>query len=66
MDRQIFVKNSSRDINFGYYDLEDILFRTDGGRLYLDKEYFAKIEVNDKTYKMRITLYEKDPGKKNT
>lgn len=61
---QVFVKNSSRDVNFGYYDCE-VKFFTDGGRLYLDKDYHAKLEVDEKTFKMRITIYEKDSGTKN-
>ena len=57
MEKQIFIKNSSSQVNFGYYDL-DVKFLTDGGRVFLDREYKAKIEVDEKNIKMRITLYE--------
>lgn len=58
MCKKIFVKNSSSDINFGYYDVE-IIVRTDGGRLYLSKEYGAKLEVDEKTNKLKVILCEK-------
>lgn len=37
-----FIKNSSKTIDFGDYDVE-IKFVTDGGRIDTDKEYKTKI-----------------------
>jgi hypothetical protein len=51
------VKNSSTDINFGSYKLE-ARFRTDGGRLYKDKEYKASIEIDEEKNILRIIIKE--------
>ena len=54
---KVFVKNSSSDINYGSY-WPEIRFRTDGGRLYLDKTYMATLKVDEKQNKIIITLKE--------
>lgn len=58
MCKKIFVKNSSTDVNFGYYDL-DVVIRTDGGRLYLNQKYEAKLEVDEEKNILRVTIQEK-------
>ena len=57
MENKTEVKNSSTDINFGSYKLE-ARFRTDGGRLYKDKEYKASIEVDEEKNILRIIIKE--------
>lgn len=57
MENKVEVKNSSTDINFGSYRLE-VRFRTDGGRLYKDKEYKAKLEIDEEKNILRIIVSE--------
>jgi len=57
VENKVEVKNSSTDINFGSYKLE-ARFRTEGGRLYKDKEYKASIEVDDEKNILRIIIKE--------
>ena len=57
MENKVEVKNSSTDINFGNYKLE-ARFRTEGGRLYKDKEYKAKLEIDEDKNILRIIVSE--------
>jgi hypothetical protein len=59
---RIFVKNSSTDVNFGYYELK-VEIRTDGGRLYLDRKYWAKLQVDEQSNILRIIVCEEKGGK---
>lgn len=55
------VKNSSRDINFGDDYMTEVKIRTqDGGRIYFDKTYFAKFEVDEKKNLLRIIIRDKE------
>ena len=59
----IYIKNSSKDVNFGLHNLK-VVIRTDGGRIYTDRYYITKFSVvyDDKAkkvgkkYKNEITL----------
>lgn len=53
--QNVFVKNSSEDINFGAYHSE-IVIRTDGGRLYFSKKYTAKIECDEKRNILKVIV----------
>ena len=54
---QIFVKNSSTEVNFGDYKL-DLQIKTDGGRIYTSKKYEATIEVEEPKNILRIIINE--------
>ena len=41
----IFIKNSSKTVNFGKHNL-DVIIRTDGGRISTDVNYVAIFEVD--------------------
>ena len=64
----IYIKNSSKDVNFGLHNLK-VVIRTDGGRIYIDRHYIAKFGVmyDDKSrkvgkqYKNEITLTLTEP-----
>ena len=60
---QIFVKNSSSEVNFGDYKL-DLQIRTDGGRIFTSKKYEATIEVDEVKNILKVTINEPKPNSK--
>ena len=58
MKNQIYIKNSSKDVNFGLHDLF-VVIRTDGGRIEVDKRYIAEFKIDygtKKDYKTDLIL----------
>lgn len=58
MKNTVYIKNSSKDVNFGLHNLK-IKIRTDGGRVLTSKKYDAVFEVDygeKGNYKTDLTL----------
>jgi len=58
---KIFIKNSSKDINFGDYALE-VKMMMDGGRVLHDKEYIAKVYCIEKEQKIIVVVADDRSG----
>ncbi|MFX0084318.1 MAG: hypothetical protein ACFFAU_01490 [Candidatus Hodarchaeota archaeon] len=62
MSNEIYIKNSSKTINFGLHNLK-VVIRTDGGRIDTRKLYDAVFEVDygtKKQFKTDLTLTIRD------
>ena len=55
----IFIKNSSKDINFGDYDLK-VKICTDGGRVYQDRNYLSRVYCNEKKNLITVLVVEQE------